>query len=215
MRLSRLLLAALLAIIPAAAAATEELPYTVVDTRMGFEIRRYPAYVVAQARVSGPFEQVGDDGFRLLHAYISGNNRPGQAPAPTQSAGTQDKPESGRKIAMTAPVIQAPVGSGGQDTYLIEFVMPSSHTLETLPQPVDPHVSLRLVPAKLIAAHRYSGRWTEANYRQHEKLLLDSVALAGVKAVGQPMYARYDPPFTPWFMRRNEVLVEVADPNVR
>jgi hypothetical protein len=91
--------------------------------------------------------------------------------------------------------------------------MPSRYTLETLPEPVDPRVRLRREPERLMAVRRYSGTWSEANYRDNEALLLRAIDEAGLTLVGSPIYARYNSPFSLWFLRRNEVLVEVEPPN--
>ena len=118
--------------------------------------------------------------------------------------------ESGEKIEMTAPVEQAPHGKNA-DTYVFSFVMPSKYTMENLPSPVDSRVKLRQVKSRLLAALTYSGTWSEKNYRQHEAALLEAVKSAGFVTVGEPIFARYNSPFTLWFLRKNEVLVEVAE----
>lgn len=189
-----------------AAVATEQLPYAVQKPYDGFELRRYDPYLVAQTEVTGPFEKVGDAAFRLLFGYISGDNRRREEIAMT--APVTQAPAGGEKIAMTAPVIQTPAGSG---TYTFSFVMPSHYTLDTLPEPTDPRVTLRQMPGQLVAARRFSGTWGEENYRSNEKALLEAVAAAGLKPVGVPSYARYNSPFMPWFLRRNEAMVEVAE----
>ncbi len=88
--------------------------------------------------------------------------------------------------------------------------MPSGYTLETLPRPTDSRVRLRRIDARVMAARTYSGTWSEARYREHERALLQAVRAAGLQPVGLPVFARYNSPFTLWFLRRNEVLVEVA-----
>jgi hypothetical protein len=110
---------------------------------------------------------------------------------------------------MTAPVVQAPQGRN-QGSYVFSFIMPSQYTLETLPEPEDPRIKLRQVKARLLAARTYSGTWSERRYRENEASLLKAVKAAGLTTVGEPIFARYNPPFTLWFLRRNEVLVEVA-----
>ena len=110
------------------------------------------------------------------------------------------------KIKMTAPVSQVADGNA----YLVAFTLPSTYTLAAVPKPLDPTVRIRQVPAQLIACWRYSGRWTESNYRDHEALLRERIQSRQLIARGDPVLARYNPPFTPWFMRRNEVLIPVA-----
>jgi hypothetical protein len=116
---------------------------------------------------------------------------------------------NGEKMAMTAPVAQRPKGGADADTFVLSFVMPSGYTLDTLPEPLNPQVRLREEPAKLMAVRGYSGRWTQANYREHESQLLAAVEREGLTSVGAPVYARYNSPFSLWFLRRNEVMVEV------
>jgi hypothetical protein len=181
------------------AVATEEAPYTVVKEYPGFELRRYPSLLVAETEVSGDFDGVGDRAFRTLAGFIFGKNRTGES------------------IPMTAPVDQrpnTPVGaatapSPASGTYVFTFVMPQRFSAATLPAPNDPRIEVRTEPAKLMAARRYSGRWTLTSYRAEESALLAAVRNAGLSPTGPPVYARYNAPFVPWFMRRNEVLVAV------
>ena len=178
-----------------AARAVDAAPYQVVQQYPNFELRRYSPGLVAETTVTGDFDGVGNKAFTTLADYIGGKNR------------------SGAKIAMTAPVIQAPATEpGAADSYLFAFVMPSTYTAATLPPPTDPQIRVREVAARLMAAHRYSGVWSQTRYRQAEAILLDAVRAAGLNTVGVPVFARYNPPFMPWFLRRNEVLIEVEDP---
>jgi len=112
-------------------------------------------------------------------------------------------------MAMTAPVAQRPKGGAGSDTFVLSFVMPSGYGLDSLPLPLDPRVRLREEPAKLMAVRSYSGRWTEANYRDNESQLLAAVEKAGLTPMAPPVYARYNSPFSLPFIRRNETMVEV------
>jgi len=111
---------------------------------------------------------------------------------------------------MTVPVKQrsAQTESG---SFIISFVMPERFTLETVPRSNDPRVSLREAPGRLMAVLRYSGGWGESNYRNHEAQLLKAVRAAGLTPIGKPVYARYNSPFSLPFLRRNEVMVEIAE----
>lgn len=187
-----------------------EMPrYEVVEEFEAFELRRYAPYLVAETEVSGDFDDVGGRAFRVLAGYIGGANRAREEIAMTAPVGQQ--PAGGEKIAMTAPVLQAPQG-GDARSYTFWFVMPSKYTRDTLPEPTDPRVRIREVPSRLLAARRYSGTWSEGRYRRNEAALLAAVDAAGLERVGAPVFARYNAPFTPWFLRRNEVLIEVAPP---
>jgi hypothetical protein len=172
----------------------------------GFELRRYPSHLVAEVSVRLPFEQAGNKAFGSLFGYISGNNRsrtaaPMTAPV-VQSAG------AAQKVAMTAPVIQQKTGEGG---YVVAFVLPAAMTEETAPEPTDTEVTIRTVPSSLAAVTRYSGRWSQDSYERHCADLLTAIEAEGLTVVGTPRFARFDPPFKPWFLRRNEVIVDVAE----
>ena len=112
---------------------------------------------------------------------------------------------TGEKIKMTAPVGQQRL----QEKWTVSFMMPSSYTLKTLPEPEDPKVTLRQVPARRIAAVRYSGFWSEQNYLRYKLELESWIKEKGFASVGDPIWARYNPPFTPWFLRRNEILIPI------
>jgi hypothetical protein len=194
--------AGVLGLLSPMASAIEEPKYTVVRQYDGFEIREYAPYLVAEVTVPGPAEEAGNQGFRILAAYIFGKNRGerkismtapvAQAPAPT-------------KIEMTAPVTQA----GASDGYIVQFTMPSEYILETLPEPLDPQVKLKEVPAGRVAVIRYSGTWSERNYKEHLEKLQRGVEAAGLRTTGSPIYSRYNAPFVPWFMRRNEIWLKL------
>lgn len=176
--------------------AIERPSFEVERRASGLEIRQYRAYVVAQTEVEGPMETAGNEGFRRLAGYIFGGNGTGQ------------------KIAMTAPVAMAPVPEETRLTpkgggFLVQFMMPSSFSLASLPQPKDDRVTFATVPVRRVAALAYRGNWSEARYLMHLEKLQTALAKEGLKAVSAPVWARYDPPFMPPFMRTNEVLVEV------
>jgi hypothetical protein len=183
---------------------TEQQPYEVLDKRDGFELRRYPSHVVAEVEVDGSFEDAGNRAFRALFRYITGHNRAQQSVAMT--APVVQGPAS-EKVAMTAPVVQA---EGADGAYVVAFVLPASMTVETAPVPADAQVHVREVPERVAAAVRYSGRWSQDSYERHLAELLDAVRAAGLVPTGAPRFARFDPPFKPWFLRRNEVVQDVV-----
>lgn len=189
--------------------AIEEPKYEVVHTYPMFELRQYAPYLVAETEVTGDFDKVGNQAFRILADYIFGNNRSKTKMAMT--APVNQRPAEGEKIDMAAPVGQKP-GESGPNSYVLSFVMPSGYTLDSLPTPNDPRVHLREVPARLMAVRRYSGRWTRSNYEENLRILRLAVQEAGLETTGDPVYARYNPPFTLWFMRRNEVMLQVVQP---
>ena len=183
---------------------TEEQKYTVERKFPKFEVRRYEACVFADVTVTGDFESAGNVGFRPLISYISGNNKPNSKIAMTAPV----VQESVFKIDMTSPVVQQ---NSGQEN-IISFVMPAGMTLDALPIPTNSKVSLREVPEQLMAVSRFSGRWTVATYLKHVAELESSIAESGFTPNGSPRFARFDPPWTPWFMRRNEIQIPIAIP---
>lgn len=199
----RIILAAVVIIIGAMdAMAIEEATYNVSKRDDKFEIRDYAPHILAETVMEGDLEQAGNKAFSRLFRYISGDNRSRDKVAMT--APVSQEP-IGEKIKMTAPVGQQRV----QEKWAVSFMMPSSYTLETLPEPEDPQVTLRQVSARRMAAVRYSGFWSEKNYLRYRMELESWIHDRGLTIVGDPVWARYNPPFTPWFLRRNEILIPV------
>jgi hypothetical protein len=178
--------------------ATEEPSYEVVQQLDGAEVRQYAPYVVAQVLVSGPADQAGNAAFPILAGYIFGKNKGARKfdmTAPVTQAAVPVK------LEMTAPVTQA-VAPGG---YLVQFVLPKAITLASAPEPIDPRVQLREVPGRRVAVIRYSGFWSQANFDEHLGKLEAALRAAQLPWTGEPTLSRYNAPFTPWFLRRNEV----------
>ena len=182
--------------------ALEQAPFTVIEKEGPLELRRYPAYIVAETYVDGSFDEVGNEGFRRLAGYIGGKNRKKASIAMTAPVSQTDASE---KIAMTAPVSQSKTGN----RWRITFMMPSEYTLQSLPEPEDERINLATEPARLVAAIRYSGTWSQQRYSEHETTLIDWIEQKGWRSSGSPVWSRYDPPFMPWFLRRNEVMISV------
>jgi len=191
--------------------AIEEPKYEVLRTYPDFELRRYAPHLVAETEVTGDFDEVGSQAFRILAGYIFGNNRARGQMEMTAPVSQRLAAGKGEKLEMTAPVTQRPNGAGAS-TFVLSFVMPSRFALDTLPEPTDQRVRLREEPAKLMAVHGYTGTWSQSNYREHESLLLGAVGRADLRPLGAPVYARYNSPFSLWFLRRNEVMVQVEEP---
>jgi hypothetical protein len=183
--------------------AIEEPKYTVVRKYDGFEIREYAPYIVAEVVVPGPAEEAGSQGFRILAGYIFGNNKGERKISMTAPVAQAPAPA---RIEMTAPVSQAAADGG----YVVQFAMPSEYTLETLPEPLDPQVKLKEVSGGRFAVIRYSGTWSGRNYKQHLEKLERGIEAAGLRTTGSPIYSRYNAPFVPWFMRRNEIWLKLS-----
>jgi hypothetical protein len=202
-RSMRIMLAAAVIIIGAMdAMAIEEALYKVVKKDNKFEIRDYAPRILAETVVEGDLEAAGNKAFNRLFRYISGDNRSRHKVAMTAPVSQEPR---GEKIKMTAPVEQQRV----QERWAVSFVMPSSYTLETLPEPEDPQITLRQVPAHRIAAVRYSGFWSEKGYLRYKLELESWIHERGLTVVGDPIWARYNSPLTPWFLRRNEILIPI------
>ena len=187
------------------AMAIETLGYETIEQDGPFELRRIEPHVVAQTFVEGDFDDVGTEGFRRLVRFISGENQKQSKISMTAPVGQETASE---EIAMTAPVGQERAG----DRFRITFMMPSEYTLEDLPTPTDDRITLRAEPGRDVASIRYSGFWSRSRYDAHERKLRDWIQAQGLEVLSEPVWARYDPPFMPWFFRRNEILIEVREP---
>lgn len=182
--------------------AIEEAVYKVINVDGKFEIRDYTTHILAETVVEGDFKEAGNEAFKKLFRYISGDNRSRDRVAMTAPVSQESM---GEKIKMTAPVGQQRL----QEKWTVSFMMPASYTLKTLPEPEDPKVTLRQVPARRMAAVRYSGFWSEQNYLRYKLELESWIKEKGFTSVGDPIWARYNPPYTPWFLRRNEILIPI------
>jgi len=169
----------------------EQAKYEVLKKVGNIEIRRYPSLVIA--RVDG----YGDSGFNLLFRFITGNNQ-------QKSDIAMTAPVVSEQIAMTAPVLS--------ETGSIAFIMPEGFTLETTPEPLDERVKIVEIPERIVAALRFSGRWSDSVFKKKSEDLLIEIKNAGLKTTGQVFSMRYNGPYTPWFLRRNEVAVQVELP---
>jgi hypothetical protein len=200
-------LIAFLSLFGATAMAIESPDYRVLDSEGAFELREYPSYLIAETEVESGFMNAGNVAFGRLFRYISGANVSQARIAMT--APVEQASVAGERIAMTAPVEQVSVGTA----YRVGFIVPRQYNLDTVPQPTDSRVKIRQVPPRRVAVWRYSGRWTEENFREHEQLLRGALRDRGI-AVDNDMpaiIARYDAPFMPWFMRRNEVHISLNE----
>lgn len=175
--------------------------YELVAAENNIEVRQYKPMIIAEVQMNGTREDAIGDGFRLLADYIFGNNMAQKDIAMTAPVQQQES----AKIAMTAPVQQQSTG----DDWQISFVMPSEYTMETLPKPVNEHVTIKEIPAKTFAVITFSGTNSDKNVKDHENQLMTYVGANALSVIDTPKYAFYNPPWTLPPMRRNEVMIEI------
>lgn len=183
---------------------TERQRYEVLTRFSGFELRRYAPHLVAEVEVDGSFAAAGNRAFGVLAAFISGRNSTRGSVAMTAPVVQE---QASANIAMTSPVVQEAAAPG---RHVVGFVMPAEFTAETLPAPSDPRIRIREAPAQVAAASSFTGRWSEAIYDEQLAALRRAVVREGYREVGPPRFARFNPPWTPWFLRHNEVVLPVA-----
>ena len=185
------------------AMAIEEAEYRVLEREGQFEIREYAEHIVAETIAGKNFEEAGSVAFKRLFRYISGDNESRRKIA---MAAPVSQRTAGEKIAMTAPVSQRPSDSD----WAVSFMMPSSYTIDTLPVPSNPEIKIRTVRAHIAGAVQYSGFWSEKNYLENKSRLEAWIEKKKFIKDGNAVWARYNAPFTPWFLRRNEILIPLA-----
>ena len=170
---------------------SEQAPYVVEQILEGVEVRLYSRMIMATVR-----GMPDNEAFRILFKYISGNNR--SIKRLDQAASTA---ASGERIAMTVPVLS------GSNSF--SFVMPASHSMESTPEPQDRRSTVEMMPERRVAALRFSGIARQAAIASRNRQLLETLARHELRPRGTPFLMRYNAPFTPGFMRRNEVGIEL------
>ena len=187
---------------------TEEPAFEVVKSEQAFELRDYEPMIVAEVTHTGDRRRASGRSFQRLAAYIFGQDRPkgGEASAMTSPV-IQDRVDQNAKIAMTSPVIEEETKT---DTWRMRFVMPSKITMDTLPTaPND--ITLSEVAARRVAAVKFNGYGSPRDLAQMEEFLTEWIVSQGLTPKGDFEYAFYDAPMVPGFMRRNEIMFEVAE----
>jgi hypothetical protein len=182
--------------------AIETPEYQVLKKRNAYELRRYLPTIVAEVSVEGmDYRDAANRGFRPLASYIFGENTGTEKIAMTAPVTAESAPE---KIPMTAPVTVS-----GENTYRVAFTMPSKYTMETLPKPKDPRITFRQLPERTMAVIRFSGAFNQRNFMKHLIKLQEWMMRSKLIAIGEPIIAGYDSPFVPWFLKHNEILIEI------
>jgi hypothetical protein len=201
-------------LIASTALAIEEPKYIVLEKSEPFELRSYAPRIVAEVKVDGDLDAASSQGFRLIAAYIFGKNQVSEKIAMTAPVGIESSDQNkSAKIAMTVPVaIEG--GKSFEDAsnqWTVSFVMPSEYTLATLPKPLNSEVKIRVVPAEKRAVITFSGFNSAEKAQAKTQLLQDWIKTKNLKTTGDPQFARYNPPWSLPFMRRNEILIQVLD----
>ncbi len=188
------------------AMAIEEPKYTLLEKDQAFELRDYAPKIIAEVLVDGDMRESSSKGFRLIADFIFGNNtaQSGKSEKISMTAPVSVEP-SAEKISMTTPVGVQQSNQG----WKVYFVMPSQYTLETLPKPKNPQVTIKSLPSQKFAVLRFSGFVDEEKMAKKVAELKEWAGNKKLKMLGSPELARYNPPWTLPFLRRNEVMVEV------
>ena len=170
--------------------AYEEPIYEILESQNNYELRQYSPQIIAEVILEGEFQEVDNTGFFILADYIKGKNNKNQS------------------ISMTAPVNKKKSDDG---KWSITFFMPSKYKLNDLPEPKDPRIKFKKIDGILIASLSYSGSWNKEKYENKKIELENIINDKDLKIVGEPIFARYNSPFMPWFLRRNEILIPVEE----
>ena len=188
------------------AMAIEEPKFTLLEKDKAFELRAYAPKIIAEVVVDGNMREASSKGFRLIADFIFGNNtvQSGKSEKISMTAPVSVEPQS-EKISMTSPVGVQQASKG----WKVYFVMPSQYTLETLPKPKSPLVSIKQRSSQKFAVIRFSGLVDEEKMEKKVAELKQWTDNKKLKVLGNPELARYNPPWTLPFLRRNEVMVEV------
>ena len=185
----------------------EKPDYEVISNDGDFEIRQYQGEIVAEVNVTGSRSDATGKGFRILADYIFGNNIKQEEISMTAPVNVQK--DISEKIDMTAPVN---VVEEEENSWAVQFYMPSKYSLKTLPKPKNDEIKLYKTEGFIAAAIKFSGRWSDSNIAEHNEKLKDYIAdNEDYKIISAPIFAFYNDPFTPWFLRRNEVIYKVAE----
>ena len=187
-----------------ACVSVEKQSYTAIKKIDSIEIRSYPVSLVAEVKVKGNFNEVGNKGFRILANFIFGKNTKNTT-IKDNSIENQIIKKNSEKIKMTAPVEMNKQG----DEHIIRFIMPSKYTLKTLPRPLDKRVIINKTKENKKAALTYYGSWSESNFKKHKDILIKQLQKNSISWSGDFIFARYNSPWTLWFLRKNEVLVQI------
>ena len=182
--------------------AIEEPAYVSIEKKDTFEIREYQPKLIAQVLVNGTFDNASSKGFRLLADFIFGNNKTTDGAKKIEMTAPVVSRDASEKIEMTAPVLSEEVEKG----WYISFNMPKQFTKETLPIPNNSEVKIIEMPAEKYAVITFSGLVREKKYTEMLNLLHIEMKTRNLEPKGPVILARYNPPWTLPFLRRNELM---------
>ena len=185
--------------------ATDEPDFNLILKEDKFEIREYASKIIAQVEVVGDFDDASSKGFKILADYIFGNNKSKDGNSRIEMTATVEMELLHQKINMTKPVLT----EGNDNTWIVYFIMPNEFTLETLPEPNNKNIKISSIPKEKYAVIVFSGLVRESSYLEKEKLLNQFIEEKKLKTFGKIKIARYNPPWTLPFFRRNELMIKV------
>lgn len=185
--------------------ATNEPEFKLTFKDNNYEIREYEPKILAQVTVKGNFNNASSKGFKVLADYIFGNNISIDGNSKIDMTAPVIAETASKKIEMTAPVI----AEGRDSEWLISFVMPKEYSLKTLPKPNNKNITITSLPKEKYAVIVFSGLVRESNYNEQIKLLKNFIISKNLKIIDQVQIARYNPPWTLPFFRRNELMIRI------
>ena len=185
--------------------ATDEPDFNLILKEDKFEIREYAPKIIAQVEVFGDFDDASSKGFKILADYIFGNNTSADGNSRIEMTAPVEMEPLPQKINMTKPVLT----EGNDNTWIVSFIMPNEFTLETLPEPNDKNIKILSIPKEKYAVIVFSGLVRESSYLEKENLLIQFIEENKLKTSGEIKIARYNPPWTLPFFRRNELMIKV------
>ena len=185
--------------------ATDEPDFNLILKEDKFEIREYAPKIIAQVEVFGDFDDASSKGFKILADYIFGNNTSNDGNSRIEMTAPVEMEPLPQKINMTKPVLT----EGSDNNWIVSFIMPNEFTLETLPKPNNKSIKISSIPKEKYAVIVFSGLVRESSYLEKEKLLNQFIKEKKLKTSGEIKIARYNPPWTLPFFRRNELMIKV------
>ena len=185
--------------------ATDEPEFRLILKEDKFEIREYIPKIIAQIEVFGDFDDASSKGFKILADYIFGNNTINDGNSRIEMTAPVEMEPISQKINMAKPLLT----QGRDNDWIISFIMPNEFTLETLPKPNNKSIKILSLPKEKYAVIVFSGLVRESSYLEKEKLLNQFIKEKKLKTSGEIKIARYNPPWTLPFFRRNELMIKI------